>query len=135
MSTNPPAQPELTEPAETPDPAAVTVIVLNSSMTQPEIDIQVWIDGQLMADDTFVNGVNELGITIHRSYTAQLAAGTHELRVQSKQGNDEQTELFTTTSGQDLFILVGYEYDPGPPPPTPPGQFRILFQDQPFRFG
>lgn len=110
-------------------------MVLNSSMTQPEIDIQVWVDGELLVDDTFINGVNQLGITLHKTYIAQLAAGEHELRVRSRQGKDERTESFTTTSGQPLFVLVGYEYDPGPPPPTPPGQFRILFQDQPFRFG
>jgi hypothetical protein len=128
VTTPPSAEP----PAEQNESFAFELIVLNTSATMQSVDIKVYIDGELVVEDVFING-SDMGIAYHKRYPLQLAEGAHTIEAISEIGEALLEAQFQVT--QEHWAMLGYEFSPGYGyPVTPPKHFGFAFQNEPIMF-
>ena len=115
-----------------PNQANFVLHVLNSSNASPNVDVQVYLDGELALNEFFEVGTNEVGITNHKTYYFKLNTGMHTIKAVSVKGE----AIFETQFEIDekKWAIIGYEYSPGPPPDTPPKHFGFQIQNEPIQF-
>lgn len=135
-----PASPSSPTPVATEEAMHDTSLVihlLNASRTRSPVDIQLFLDGELVADEQLVSGhllpAEEPmpSITPHLTYDFPLERGSHSLRALSRAGE----AIFDTTveiSGRH-WALLGYEYGTAEEGEQEK-RFTFIFQSEPILF-
>lgn len=109
----------------------LVMCLINASTERPDIDFALSIDGQTRLKGNLQAG-SRFGIAFNETFYFSIPKGKHAVLIRSDKGG---AELRREISVQEkTYLLIGYEYSPGPPPDTPARQFYLAAQREPFYF-
>ncbi len=115
---------------EKPD-SNLVITLINASSERPDIDFALSIDGQTRATGSLQAG-SKFGIAFNERLHFVLRRGRHFILIRSEKGGAELEREISIR--ERSYLLVGYEYSPGPGPRTPAKQFHLVAQAGPFYF-
>jgi hypothetical protein len=115
-----------TEPLPTPSPPPpLTLYVSNQSFDDPNVQIAISVDGEVVVDQSFAVEGQHNWIT----FEPDVRPGDHTLIATSNTGA-ELTVEFTTKAGQPRWAVVNYWWYPG----DGPREFTFDIHDEPIGF-
>ncbi len=110
-----------------------TLHMINASHNIPQLDLQLFIDGELKEVLQLSNqGSSLLFIPPHKTFTFDLAPGSHTLTFRSQKGAFERN--YPLKIQGPLWGLFGYEYWSGEASEMPIHYIEFYLQEDPIRF-
>jgi len=88
----------------------VTLVVSNQSFDIDPVDIEISIDGQVIAQDEFYVQGDQLPQHNWQQYHLRLNDGLHSLVVKSEKGQAEQQAKFAVAGAHSCTIAFWYDH-------------------------